>query len=287
LTELELSMQFTSVQNFLVYVQEELAANRMVLPILPDIALRVRQAVTDDKVSAAELAELIITDMSLATRLIQVANSPLYRGINPINNIQTAVARLGSKIVGTLITSLALQQIFTPSNKFLAEHFRKVWEQSISVSALSRALASLTPHLDADEAMLAGLIHQIGKLPIFIVVEKIPEFRDSPSRMNKLLEKAHPAVGKLIMESWDFPEELKKVAYEYLNFRYNSGSQADYVDLVQVAFLQSVAGTDHPAARVDCTQVLSFGKLGLASDIEVLEIQGVSEDAESARQLWS
>lgn len=279
-------MQFTSVQDFLAHVQAELAANRLMLPTLPDVALKVRQAAADDKISAGGLADLIMTDVSLSSRLIQVANSPLYRGANPINNIQTAVARLGSKIVSTLITSLALQQIFTPSNKFLEEHFRKVWEQSIDVSALSRALASLTPHLDRDEAMLAGLIHQIGKLPIFILVERIPEFRDSPSRLIKLLEKAHPAIGRLIMESWNFPEELKKVAFEYVNFRYDSGSRPDYVDLVQVAFLQSVAGTDHPAARVDCAQVLSFGKLGLTPDIEILEIKAVSEEAESARQLW-
>jgi HD-like signal output (HDOD) protein len=135
--------------------------------------------------------------------------------------------------------------------------------------------------------MLAGLIHQIGKLPIFMLVEKIPEFRDSPSRMAKLLEKAHPAVGKLIMDTWNFPDELKLVASEYVNFRYDSGPKADYVDIVQVAFLQSIAGTDHPASRVDCSTVPSFAKLGLASDIEILEIEGVSDEIELARSMLS
>jgi len=280
-------MQFTSVQDFLNHVQEELDANRLILPTLPDVALRVRDAVNKGDASAAELADIIVTDVSLSTRLIQVANSPLYRGTNPINNIQMAVSRLGNKIVGTLITSLVMQQMFTPSNKFLEEHFRKTWEQSINVSSLSRALVTLTPHLNRDEAMLAGLIHQIGKLPIFILVEKIPEFRDSPSRMAKLLEKAHPAVGKLIMDTWNFPDELKLVASEYVNFQYDAGTRADYVDVVQVAFLQCVAGTDHPASRVDCSHVPSFAKLGLASDIEVLEIEGVSEEVELARSLLS
>jgi HD-like signal output (HDOD) protein len=280
-------MQFTSVQDFLDHVQGELNANRLVLPTLPDVALKVRDAVTKGDSSAAELAEIIVTDASLSTRLIQVANSPLYRGTNPINNIQMAVSRLGNKIVGTLITSLVMQQMFTPSNKHLEEHFRKTWEQSINVSSISRALTTFTPHLNRDEAMLAGLIHQIGKLPIFMLVEKIPEFRDSPSRMAKLLEKAHPAVGKLIMDTWNFPDELKLVASEYVNFRYDSGPKADYVDIVQVAFLQSIAGTDHPASRVDCSTVPSFAKLGLASDIEILEIEGVSDEIELARSMLS
>lgn len=198
-----------------------------------------------------------------------------------------AVSRLGNKIVSTLITSLVMQQMFTPSNKMLEEQFRKTWEQSITVSSISRALTTFTPHLNRDEAMLAGLIHQIGKLPIFMLVEKIPEFRDSPSRMSKLLEKAHPAIGKLIMDAWNFPDELKLVASEYVNFQYDSGPKADYVDVVQVAFLQSVAGTDHPASRVDCSTVPSFAKLGLATDIEILEIEGVSEEIELARSLLS
>lgn len=280
-------MQFTSVQDFLNHVQGELDANRLVLPTLPDVALKVRDAVSKGDSSAAELAEIIVTDASLSTRLIQVANSPLYRGTNPINNIQMAVSRLGNKIVGTLITSLVMQQMFTPSNKMLEEHFRKTWEQSINVSSISRALTTFTPHLNRDEAMLAGLIHQIGKLPIFMLVEKIPEFRDSPSRMAKLLEKAHPAVGKLIMDTWNFPDELKLVASEYVNFRYDSGPKADYVDIVQVAFLQSIAGTDHPASRVDTSAVPSFAKLGLASDIEILEIEGVSDEIELARSMLS
>jgi HD-like signal output (HDOD) protein len=280
-------MQFTSVQDFLNHVQQELDANRLILPTLPDVALKVRDAVAKGDSSAAELASIIVTDVSLSTRLIQVANSPLYRGANPINNIQMAVSRLGNKIVGTLITSLVMQQMFTPSNKLLEEHFRKTWEQSINVSSISRALSAFTSHLNRDEAMLAGLIHQIGKLPIFILVEKIPEFRDSPSRMAKLLEKAHPAVGKLIMETWNFPDELKLVASEYVNFQYDSGPKADYVDIVQVAFLQSIAGTDHPASRVDCSKVPSFAKLGLATDIEILEIEGVSDEIELARSMLS
>jgi len=280
-------MQFKSVQDFLVHVQEELDANRLVLPTLPDVALRVRDAVAKGEASSQELADMIVTDAALSARLIQVANSPLYRGAQEVKNIQMAVTRLGSSTIRTLITSLVMQQMFTPSTELLEEYFRGIWEQGVNVSSISRALASFTPHLNPDEAMLAGLIHQIGKLPILILVENIPEFRDSPSRLNKLLEKAHPAIGKIIMESWDFPDELKQVASEYIDFQRNTGDKADYVDLVQVAFLQSIAGTDHPACRVDWNTVPSFAKLGLASDAEILEIEGVSEEIELAQTMLS
>lgn len=250
--------QFKSVQDFLSHVQDELNANRLVLPTLPDIAIKVRDAVSKGEASAQKLAEMITTDAALSARLIQVSNSPLYRGTVEVRNIQMAVARLGNNTVRTLVTSLIMQQIFTPTTPLLEQHFRETWEASINVSAISRALVAFTPHLNADEAMLAGLIHQIGKLPILMLVENIPEFRDSPSRLGKLLEKAHPAIGKIIMDTWEFPQELKPVASEYVNFQRDSGPQADYVDIVQVAFLQSIAGTDHPACRVEWATVPSF-----------------------------
>ncbi len=278
-------MQFKSVQDFLVHVQEELDANRLVLPTLPDVALKVRDAVSKGDSTSQELADMIITDAALSARLIQVANSPLYKGSQEVKNIQMAVTRLGSSTIRTLITSLVMQQMFTPSTDLLEKYFRETWEQGVNVSSICRALATFTPHLNPDEAMLAGLIHQIGKLPILMLVENIPEFKDSPSRLNKLLEKAHPPIGKIIMETWDFPEELKLVASEYINFQRDTSDKADYVDLVQVAFLQSIAGTDHPACRVDWTTVPSFAKLGLAGDAEILEIEGVSEEIELAHSM--
>jgi HD-like signal output (HDOD) protein len=279
-------MQFKSVQDFLVHVQIELEANRLILPTLPDIALKVRDSVAKGDASASELADMIVTDPALSARLIQVANSPLYRGANEIRNIQMAVTRLGNSTIRTLITSLVMQQMFKPTTATLEHYFRTIWEQGVNVSAISRALAAFVPQLNPDEAMLAGLIHQIGKLPILTLVEKIPEFKDSPSRLEKLLEKAHPHVGKLIMETWNFPKELKLVASEYVDFQRDHEGPADYVDLVQVAFLQSIAGTDHPACRVDWATVPAFAKLGLEADAEILEIEGVSEEIELAQSMF-
>ena len=278
-------MQFKSVQDFLVHVQTELDANRLVLPTLPDVALKVRDAVAKGEATSQELADMIVTDAALSARLMQVANSPLYRGAVEVNSIQTAVTRLGSSTIKTLITSLVMQQMFTPTNDLLEQHFRETWEQGVNVSSISRALTSFVPHLNPDEAMLAGLIHQIGKLPILMLVEDIPEFNESPSRLNKLLEKAHTPIGKIIMDTWDFPEELKLVASEYVDFQRDSGEKADYVDLVQVAFLQSIAGTNHPACRIDWNTVPSFAKLGMAPDEEILEIEGISEEIELAQSM--
>jgi HD-like signal output (HDOD) protein len=280
-------MQFKSVQEFLVYVKSELEANRLILPTLPDVAIKVRDAVSRGDATAKQLSEIIVTDAALSARLIQVVNCPLYRGAKEINNIQMAVTRLGNSTIRTLVTSLVMQQIFSPKSKLLEAYFRNIWEQGVNVSSISRALCSFAPHLNPEEAMLAGLIHQIGKLPILILVEKIPEFSESPSRLDKLLEKAHPHVGKIIMDTWNFPQELKLAASEYVNFQRSHEGKADYVDVVQVAFLQSIVGTDHPACRIDWNTVPAFAKLGLRGEAEILEIEGISDEIAAAQSFFS
>ncbi len=280
-------MQFKSVQDFLAYVQTELSANRLVLPTLPDVALKVRELLNKDDVNAQQIAKVIMTDAALSARLIQVTNSPLFRSSTDVTSIQMAVTRLGVKTVGSLVTSIIMQQMFTPKSELLAEYFVSIWKHSVNVSSISRALSAFVPHLNPEEAMLAGLVHQIGKLPILILVEKIPEFKDSPSRLNILLEKAHPSIGKIIMDTWLFPNELKRVPSEYVLFQRDSGPKADYVDLVQVAFLESIINTDHPANRIDRTTVPAFAKLGLEPQVEVLEIGDVAENITLSSSLFN
>ncbi|MGR9073964.1 MAG: HDOD domain-containing protein, partial [Gammaproteobacteria bacterium] len=274
-------MEFNSTPEFLDYFQKELKANRIVLPTLPDVALKVRDSIIKNEANAYKLAEIILTDTALSARLIQVANSPLFRGTHEIINIQMAVTRLGNKTVHSLVSSLVMQQIFSPTTDILEQYFRQIWTQSINVAAISRALCSFTRHLNSDEAMLAGLIHQIGKLPILTIVENMPDIRENRPKLDALLDDAHQQIGAIIMDTWNFPEELKKVPSEYLNFQRNSGPTADYVDIVQVAYLQTVAGSNHPSASVNLNAVPAFSKLNLAPDIEILEIEGIKEEVET------
>lgn len=172
-----------------------------------------------------------------------------------------------------------MRQLYATQSKLLEKRFKKVWLDSIHIASISRALATFTPHLSADEAMLAGLMHQIGKLPILALVENIPEFRDPPERLEKLLEKAHRPIAKVIMNSWNVPDDLKIVPSEYADIHYDSGINlpATYVDIVQVAFFQSIARTQHPANNINSDDLISFHKLGFSSDTEVLEIKGIPE----------
>jgi HD-like signal output (HDOD) protein len=282
-------MKLSSLEETVSLVRNELAKNHLFLPTLPDVAIKIMNAVANEEISPKELATIILTDAAISARLIRVANSPQFRRSAEISNVQTAVLRLGNKTIRMLVNSMITQQLFNPSSKFLEQEFKQIWELSKNVSAVSRSICSFAPHLDPNEAMLAGLVHQIGKLPILSMIDQSPEFSEykaSPTLTTLLLEQAHAAVGKIVMDKLDFPANLKPVASEYNNFQYDSGAKADYVDVVQLAFLQCIAGTEHPACRIEYSTVPAFAKLAINPDIEMINIESCSQDVELVNSIF-
>lgn len=95
------------------------------------------------------------------------------------------------------------------------------------------------------------------------------------------IKKAHPVVGEVILKSWNFPKQLVMVPLEYSDFYRDKSIELDYVDLVQVAFLQSIVGTDDTDANVDWSLVPAFEKLGFKLDTTEILDENLSEKIES------
>lgn len=277
-------MDLKNTDDFLQYILVAVENNKLELPTLPEVALSVRQAINSENASDGEIARIIAQDPGLAARLLQIANSPLFRARQKIDNLQTAITRLGRNTVRTLIISLAMNQLFKPKQLVLEQYFHEIWKQSVNVSAVARALALRCGHLDKEQAMLAGLLHQIGKLPILTLAERFPEIAKDKDILDGHLSKLHTVIGKMVLEKWDMPQALVSVASEYLDFKRDSGPQADYVDLVQIAFVESEL-VRNPQIALEIADMPAFRKLGLDSEIEVLEIEGVAESVQECEQI--
>jgi HD-like signal output (HDOD) protein len=113
----------------------------LALPTLPEVALHVRDVVDDPEASATDLSEVIITDAALATRLLKVANSPLYRGRVEVDTIQMAVSRLGLKLLRSLVSCLVMKQMFQATSRNLDDRLHNLWEHTTDVSAICQVLA--------------------------------------------------------------------------------------------------------------------------------------------------
>lgn len=265
----------------------DLDSGKLLLPTLPEVALKVREVVQDPDATAAQLADIIVTDAALSARLLKVANSALYRGRVPVESVQTAVSRLGLQMVRNLVTSLVMEQMFKPTSRTLEKRMRKLWEHSTEVAAISQVIASKQPHIKTDEAMLAGLIHNIGVLPILMRAETVPGLIDDDAHLDQLVENLYPRISAAILKNWQFPQNLITVAAEHANLNRNSGPDGpDLCDVVQVANLQSYFGTDKALDPQTRHKVLAFEKLGIDTGISVVELDENSDEYQEALALF-
>lgn len=262
---------------------EDLESGNLQLPTLPEVALRVRDVVDDENASANQIAEIIAQDAALSARLLQVANSPLYRGRQEIDRLSMVVSRLGNKLVRNLVTSQVMKQMFQATNDMVDKRLRDVWEHSVQVAAIARALAANTPGVMPDQAMLAGLLHDIGTLPILYRAEERDELLDTPGLLDELILRLHTRIGGAILKHWKFPDMLVAVAAEHENLERDHPGPADLIDVVQVANLQSHMDTDHPLAIVDWSSVSAFQRLGLDDNVNEIELTDVEEIQEVKR----
>lgn len=269
-------------------ILNDLENGTLILPTLPEVALKVRDVVDDPDASAFQLSEVITTDAALSARLLKVANSALYRGRVPVESVQMAIARLGLTMVRNLVTSLVMEQMFQPTSSRMDKRLRQLWEHSTQVAAISQVLANKQPGIRTDEAMLAGLIHDIGKLPILMRAEDYPELLDDANRLDVLIENLHPRIGAAILRDWQFSDTMVAVAAEHENLNYNSGPEGpDLVDVVQVANLQSYFDTNKALDAHERTRVISFEKLDVDTGLSVVELDENSEEYAEALALFN
>ena len=217
---------------------------------------------------------------------LKVANSPLFRARNKIDNIQVALTRLGHRVVRNLIMSITVEQMFQAESKIMAERFKKAWQHSIQVAAFSRVLAMSLPDLDPEQAMLAGLIHDIGVLPILLKAEKHDQLMAQPEALDNLIDELHTQVGAIIVEHWDFPKSLTDVVLEHENLYRDPQPEADYSDVVLVANLQTPSREQHKNNHLHWSKIPAFKKLGLDHEVDVITIEGVPEKIEEVEEIF-
>ena len=275
-----------SEEKFVTELLEDLESGQLQLPTLPEVALRVRDAVEDEDANASQIAEILAQDVALSARLIQVANSPLYRGRQEIDRLSMVVARLGSKLVRNLVTSQVMKQMFQATNDLIDQRLRAVWEHSVQVAAISRALAGSCPGIAADQAMLAGLLHDIGTLPILYRAEERDELLDTPGLLDSLITRLHARIGGAILKHWRFSDSLVEVAAQHEDLARTHPGGPDLVDIVQVANLQSHVGKEHPLGQIDWGRVSAFQRLGLNGDIHEIELTACTEEIDQVHTLF-
>ena len=116
-----------------------------------------------------------------------------------------AISRLGINYTCNLATGLAMEQMFQATTDVVDRKMREVWNKSTEIAGICHVLARHYTRLAPDQATLAGLVHQIGVLPILTYAEDHNELLSDSISLSHVIERIHPLIGERILKAWDFP----------------------------------------------------------------------------------
>lgn len=260
-------------------VREEMAAGRLILPTLPDVALSIGEIISREDVNAARVAQEIAKDPATAARLLAAANCTGVRGAGKaVDNLAAAITRLGFGLTRTLVNRITMEQMFCARSGALNQMMKTIWSCSLEVAALSRVLSRQCAALNTETAMLAGLVHLVGVLPIIRLIDLHHKIENEAPQIEQTIFKLQADVGQLVLKAWKLPPDLVAIPQMAYQFDRRHEGPADYGDVINVAILM----LNHQRQEVDRTRVPAFSALGMNAEIEVMEMPKVQEAYEKS-----
>jgi HD-like signal output (HDOD) protein len=232
---------------FVQALASELSKGKVDLPSFPDIALRVRQALADEQVTQEQVVRVVGSEPALAARLMQIANSAALNFTGkPITELRTAINRMGHNMVRSAAIAFAMSQLKKADNlKGLEQPLDQLWKASAAVAAMSHAVARRYSKVNPDTALLAGLLHGIGKLYILTRSAQHPKLFSDKMAYNQIVRDWHGAVAKALLENWDMAEEIVNAVHEYEDIEREHSGPVDLTDVLAVGNLLATF-KEHP-----------------------------------------
>lgn len=276
---------------FIEDLGREIASKKLIFPTSLNTTLRIRSALNAPNASIHEAVQIVRAEPVLCAQLLRLANAVVFNnGGRPITDLSAAICRLGYVLVKNVATAVAMRQLAeaTPQ-KGMQPRLEGVWKHSLLVAALSYSLAKkLAPHLNPDSAMLAGLLHNIGKFYILARARHYPAVFANETAMETLIHDWHTEISRIILEGWETPEKIAAAVrdHELVN-RAHSGL-ADLTDVVMSANI--LASLESPCTIGSfnwAATPAAFEKLGLDAENCVAILQDAKEEAKQITQALS
>ncbi len=262
-------------------IRKAVEAGKLSLPPLPRIVNQLEELLADsERASSKEVANLIRNEPAIAASLLRMANSAAFGGLHPISNLTHAIARLGFKQVSSVVTALAHSSHFHSDDPAMKRWLETLWGHAVATALGARAVANLTAG-DPEEAFMAGLLHDTGKLLVLKAVDYIENKRKlavvTPTVLDELMDILHTELGHRTLVAWHLPQEICEVALRHHDKNLDLGDSL--IIRVQVADAIARKIGEHPEPRpdLDLLEVPAVEQLSL-DDIELASLTVDLED---------
>jgi HD-like signal output (HDOD) protein len=188
----------------------ELAGEKIDLPSFPDVATRVRRALTNEQVDVDAVVRIVSAEPALAARLMQLANSV---AMNPngrrFTDLRSAISRIGFNMARSAAIAFAMSQLRrAEAYKCVGEALSDLWKQSAHVAAVCHVVARRFTQINADSALLAGLLQGVGKLYLLTRAARFPALLGDAGTYQRLVAEWHLPLARAILRNWELSEDI-------------------------------------------------------------------------------
>ncbi len=256
----------------------------LMIPSLPDVAIKISTTVNREDANLSQLSKILLNDPVLCAKLIKYANSGLYAGKAKVMAISDALSRLGMKAIKSIVTSYAVAEVFKAPSPALQHKVEELYEHSIFISVMAYFLTKKYTRLEPEYALLTGLVHEIGMIPILnYMASHYPEDVDEQG-LQSVSDKMVSLIGTMVLDKWGFDRELVQVVDVGVDYSRYGGEKADYADVLNVAHWCSAKYHVGAQQADDCDlpaieEMPAFRKLGIEyldeSDFEAYVLQSM------------
>lgn len=180
------------------------------LPGYPAAVARLQKLLQDENLELARLVEVIRCEPVIAGQILRIANSAALNTLGvPISDLRNAIARVGLNAVRAAIISFGMDQLReAPEFKGLEARLEQLWQRNVQLASVSQAIARRFTHLNAEAAMLAGLLQGIGKLYILARAGKHRALFADEQAYRSIEQTWNVSIATAVIESWNIAPEI-------------------------------------------------------------------------------
>jgi len=267
-------------------INEHLDKDLQGLPVFNSVAVKLQQILASKDFCIDTIIQKISEDQSLASQVLRVANSSFYAGLSKVATIKDAVVRLGAQEIANLAMVASQHEHYKSKNPTLNKYMQELWSHALCCAVSAKWLAQKCGYINlTQEAFMAGLLHDIGKLALLKVLDDIDRNNEtsapfSETLIKEVMAKMHEEVGMKLMHSWLLPECYSNIAMNHHN------QEFDHQDILLVIVRLAnaackKAGKDiMPSPEISLLTLPETQYLGI-KEITLAELEILIEDVNS------
>jgi HD-like signal output (HDOD) protein len=274
---------------FVQALASELSKGEVELPGYPAVVAGIQQVLNDEDVEIARVVTAIGSEPAIASQIVRMANSAALNPRRvPVADLRTAITRVGLNTVRTAAVSFAMGQLRNaPDLRGLERQVEDLWQRSVRVASLAQAIARRLTQLNADGAMLAGLLQGIGRLYILARASRHPALIADAQAYAHVVHTWHVQIATALIENWGFAPDIVEAVRNSEDLEQDVRGPLTLSDVLAVAaLLADYAGTPETLrALVQASR--PFQRLKL--DFEACEtfMTGTAEEVAQLREALS